>query len=105
VSKDRKDYKTMTLIYDFDTNEYEFEVEPTEDDYADYLICVSVKQPEFKTKDEGSHWYNTVFNALCDVMHDSDDFRDLLDQDSDFYDYLKEKYEEEAYEAYQDDLD
>jgi len=90
----------MKLKYYFEGSRFEFEAEPKDEDYAGYLISACVKKPKGMSLSKESEWHKEVLDALTAVIHCSDDFREILDGENDFIEYLKKVHEDEALEEY-----
>ena len=93
----------MTILYRFDDDEYEFEADIDDSDIAEYLFQ-DVKEPTFKSDKERIAWRDGAITALTTALYYYDFFKDEVENSDEFYDYVKDTYEDEAYEAYQDDL-
>lgn len=83
----------LTLKYDFNDDDYEYEVKVDADDYADYLFeeVLSAKRTE------------EAFKAVVEMITELDLY-DAIEEYG-FTEWLKEKYEEEAQDQYQTDCE
>ena len=83
------------------TGEFDYEVEPTKEDYVDYLMeterFASIKK-DWADKQTGSIMRDTI-EALLDYY---DWLKDGIDEDEGFVNYLHDAYEDEAMDAYND---
>ena len=84
---------TLTLHYDFNDDDYEYEVEVVVDDYADYLFeeVLSTKRTD------------EAFKAVVEIIKELDLY-DAIEEYG-FTEWLKEKYEEDAWEQYETDCE
>lgn len=83
----------LTLDYEFEGNDYEYEVEADAGDYADYLFdqLLSTKRtPE-------------AYAAVVEMIKELDLYEAI--EDYGFTEWLKEAYEDEAKEQYEYDRD
>lgn len=85
--------REITLKYEFGTG-YDFEITPTAQDLYEFLEYYS----EYKIKKDGFEFLSSVLGIdLEEVVFD---FSDVVRSDYEYW--LKEKYEEKAYEDYQE---
>ena len=100
------------LHYNFETeneelsvSDYEYEIEISEEDLIEYFYP-TLKKVEFKE----TH-YNQCRQLLYNIYVETDMIENWLEEqqdneeDSDFYCWLKEKYENDAREEWMDTLD
>lgn len=82
---------TLTLNYEFNGDDYEYEVEVDAKDYAEYLFeeILSAKRTE------------EAFKAVVEMIEDLDLY-DAVEEYG-FLDWLKETYEDEAQDQYECD--
>ena len=89
----------MILEYDFGEYGFEYEVEPTTNDFIDYL-CPDMLTP-FETKAEAAAWKKGAKDALSHALRFYDAFKEEVEDDDDFKDYLLDVYQSQALEAYE----
>lgn len=84
---------TLTLKYDFNDDDYEYEVKVDADDYADYLFeeVLSTKRT------------TEAFKAVMEMIETLDLYEVI--EDYGFIEWLTEAYREDAQDQYQTDCE
>ena len=88
--------------------DYEFEVEPTEDDIKDFFKVEFKYMADYRALDDtaklciekgAEQQLKRIFDAIPDLTW----WKDMIEGDDDFYEFMKERYEDEARkEAYEE---
>lgn len=91
-----KEYDEDTPAYVHPT-EFEYEIEPTNDDYADFLFGGEDKRMAFLRYDHADHMRLGASIAIEHILETFDFIKENLDDDPEFKEFLKDRYEDEAY--------
>lgn len=77
--------------------EYEFEVEPTLDDYIEYLMPDA---PKNMMPLEKKGFAKGAATALSNVLDDYDELKEAIEEEDGFEEFMHDKYEEEAHDRF-----
>lgn len=75
---------------------YDFEVEPSDDDYIDFLLNYKARQEIFDGYENPSAMSLGATVALGYVLSENGFIGEYLNEDPDFIEYMKDEYEDEA---------
>lgn len=90
---------TKTIEFTHDDDTFPFEVYFDHDDIADYLVQRLKEQSSFKYH---SYEYLEGAKKMAKLMFSDYDLDDLFDDDEDFDDFLRERFEDDFREALKD---
>lgn len=94
-----KEYDEDTPAYVHPT-EFEYDIEPTNDDYSDFLFSWNDKKKAFVGYDHADHMRLGASIAIEHILETFDFIKESLNEDPEFKDFLKDRYEDEAYESH-----
>ena len=84
-----------------DETDFDYEVTPTQEDFKEFFKInfkgMSVSDTERLCLEKGAE---QQLKRIFDAMPDLEWWRDYLEEDDDFYEFMKERYYEEAMEEY-----
>lgn len=99
-------YEPHYHIEEMEDVEFEYEVEPDDSDYIEYLM------PDFY----GEQWKNLEKKdrdlmlkgakvAIANIISDFDSLKEELEEDDNFEEFIRDRYEEEARKAFDEECE
>lgn len=90
-----------------DDIEYEYEVDPTEDDFLDYLAPDFRFMEKFKDlpKEQIKLLQQGAEEAIRLILGSYEDLKDWIEEEDEFVEFMTERYEDDARQAFEEEYE
>lgn len=89
----------MILTYETAKGYFDYEVDPTDEDYAKYFYENYVTVPKYLPINEKALFKKGAMAALKEAFYQSDALKEDFANDDGFEEFIKELYRDEAFES------